>query len=106
MNASKLWYDLDMSHKERYAHTEQFVVSLGDRGRVVLPASLREKLQLTAGDRLILTVDEDGSLRVASLRQVAKKFRGYFKDLVPAGRSLAAELIQERRDEAGRENKD
>lgn len=96
----------EISHQEEYSHEQQFVVSLGDRGRIVLPAPLREKLRVSSGDRLILTVEEDGSLRVTSLRQVAEKFRGYIKGLVPAGRSLAAELIQERRDEAERETKD
>lgn len=81
---------------------EQYTLHLGARGRLVLPAQLREQLNLKEGDRLILTVEADGSLRLVSLREQVKKLQGIFKDIAP-GVSLASELIQERREEARRD---
>jgi AbrB family looped-hinge helix DNA binding protein len=84
------------------AHTDQYTITLGDRGRLVLPASLRRRLSLQTGDRLILTVDPQGGFRIVSAREQARKLRGIFRDLAP-GRSLVDELIAERREEARRE---
>lgn len=96
---AKMWYALCM------VHTERFVVSLGDRGRLVLPAALRYRLGLSRGDRLILTVDPEGGFRVVSARELARRFNGIFKDLAPV-RSLVDELIAERREEAQREEQE
>jgi bifunctional DNA-binding transcriptional regulator/antitoxin component of YhaV-PrlF toxin-antitoxin module len=67
-----------------------------------LPASLRRRLALQTGDRLILTVDPQGGFRIVSAREQARKLRGIFRDLAP-GRSLVDELIAEHREEARRE---
>lgn len=80
---------------------EQYTLQLGDRGRIVLPAAVREQLNLKEGDRLVLTLETDGSLRLTNLRELVKKAQGLFKDI--KGVSLASELIQERREEALRE---
>lgn len=83
-------------------HEEQFAVALGDRGRLVLPAPLCRRLDLHPGDRLIITVDPEGGFRAISAREQARRLRGLYRDLAP-GRSLAAELIAARREEARRE---
>lgn len=80
---------------------EQYTLQLGDRGRIVLPATVREQLNLKEGDRLVLTLETDGSLRLTNLRELVKKAQGLFQDI--KGVSLASELIQERREEALRE---
>jgi AbrB family looped-hinge helix DNA binding protein len=85
------------------SHIENYAVSLGDRGRLVLPARLRHRLDLKPGDRLILTVDSGGGFHVVSAREQARRLAGLYRDLAP-GRSLADELIAERRKEAEREN--
>jgi AbrB family looped-hinge helix DNA binding protein len=84
-------------------HPERYSMSLGERGRVVLPAKLRRRLDLQPGDRLIVTLDDEGGFRVISAREQARRLRGLFRDLAP-GRSLADELIAERREEARRED--
>jgi AbrB family looped-hinge helix DNA binding protein len=84
------------------AHTVD-EITVGDRGRVVLPASVRSELGLTPGTRLLLSTDEDGSLRLRPYRSIADACLGMFSDLVPAGVSLADELIAERRADADRE---
>ena len=78
---------------------EQYTLNLGVRGRLVLPAPLRERLGLKEGDRLVLTVQADGSLRLVSLREQVSQLQGLFKNIAP-GVSLADELMAERREEA------
>lgn len=87
-----------MAHTARKAHT----VELGARGRLVLPASVRKELDLREGERLLLTVEPSGVLRLSTARDVAEGARGLWREVAP-GRSLADELIAERREEAQRE---
>ena len=82
---------------------ERYTVALGERGRLVLPARLRERLSLQSGDRLIVTLDAEGGFRVVPAREQASRLRGLYRDLAP-GRSLADELIAERREETRRED--
>jgi AbrB family looped-hinge helix DNA binding protein len=91
-----MWYIVDMAHSDHYS------VTLGERGRLVLPAELRRRLSLRPGDRLVVTMEPDGGFRVISARELAHKLRGLFADVSP-GVSLADELIAERRDEFRRE---
>lgn len=61
------------------AHTEvaeRYSILLGNRGRVVLPAAVRRRLDLQEGDRLILSFDDEGSLRLISARQAARRTAG------------------------------
>lgn len=71
----------------------------------MLPAEVWHRLDLTDGDRLILTVEVDGSLRLQSAREAARHGRGLLCQLHPdlAGRRLSEELIAERRAEAEHE---
>ena len=84
-------------------HTASYTVTLGERGRLVLPAALRRRLDLKPGDRLIVTLDEEGGFRVVSARELAERLHGIYRDIAP-GRSLVDELIAERREEARRED--
>jgi AbrB family looped-hinge helix DNA binding protein len=81
-------------------HTEQ--VTIGSAGRLVLPAAVRTSLGLTAGTRMLLSTEEDGSLRLRPYRAVADQNRGRFANLTEDG-SLVDELVNERRTEAARE---
>lgn len=58
--------------------TEETKVS--DRGMVTIPASLRRRLDIEAGDKLRWNVDEDGTVRV----EVVKQRYGAFDDFEPA----------------------
>ncbi len=81
---------------------EQYTIRAGERGRLVLPASLRKRIGLQEGDHLVVRVEPDNSLRLVSLTDQIRRLQGIFKDIAP-GVSLAEELIQERRAEAQRE---
>ena len=74
---------------------------IGDRGRVVLPADVRAELGLEPGTRLLLSTDDDGSLRLRPYRSVADQNRGMLSGL--AAGSIVEELLAERRQEADRE---
>ncbi len=81
----------------------KFTVQVGVRGRLVLPAEVRKRLSLEEGDSVVLSVEDDGSLRIRSLREQVIRGLGIFQDLAP-GTSLAQELIDDRREEARRED--
>lgn len=72
---------------------------------MVLPAKLRERLGLEEGDRLVLTLRQDGSVELTPLREAVRRVRGMYAHVAP-GRSLVDELTSERREEALREETD
>lgn len=74
-------------------------MSVGARGRLVLPAGLRRRLGVNEGDRLVLSAEDDGSVRMVGQRGVAEAARGAFANLV-SGASLVEELLADRRAEA------
>jgi len=80
-------------------------VVVGDRGRLVLPSEIRAALGLEPGDRLLLSTDAEGSLRLRPYRAVANQGLGLLADLAPGGDSMVDELIAERRAEARREER-
>jgi len=85
-----------MAHRDRK-------VTVGDRGRLVLPADVRAELGLEAGTPLLLSTEPDGSLRLRPYRAVAAQTRGLLNDLAPAEVSMVDELLAERRAESARE---
>jgi AbrB family looped-hinge helix DNA binding protein len=74
-------------------------VTIGDRGRIVLPSSIRSALGLEPGTRMLVSAEDDGSVTLRPYRAVAEKSRGSFSDLSKGG-SLVDELLAERRAQA------
>lgn len=73
-------------------------VVLGQQGRLVIPASVRDALGLAAGDELHLHLS--GSRLILERPQDAvRELRG-LAAAVPASRSLVDELLAERREAA------
>ncbi|UZO77274.1 MULTISPECIES: hypothetical protein [Microcystis] len=70
--------------------------SLPDKDLVDLCPPI-EPYQVTKS-RLILTLEDNGTLQLVSLKNQVKKLRGLLKDKSP-DRNLVDELIQERRQE-------
>jgi AbrB family looped-hinge helix DNA binding protein len=85
------------------SHTARQIV-VGDRGRVVLPSEVRLELGLEPGSRLLLSTEQDGSLRLRPYRSVANQNRGMLVGVAPVGESMVEELLSERRYEAERED--
>jgi AbrB family looped-hinge helix DNA binding protein len=76
-------------------------VTVGRKGRVVVPAEIRRELGIEEGTELIARVEGDGIVlepRSAATRRLRSLFAHIPRDV-----SLADELIAERREEAGRE---
>ncbi len=84
--------------KEPLAATK---VPVGPQGRLVIPAELRRQLEIAPGDVLIAFV-EDGRLVLEKRDSVLQRLRQRFAH-IPAGVSLADELIVQRRNESRQE---
>ena len=76
-------------------------VHLGCQGRLVIPASLRRSLELKEGDKLIAH-EEEGRLVLEKQSTIKQRLKNRFTQ-VPKNRSLADELIGERREAAKKE---
>lgn len=90
-----------MTHTKTF---EQFHINVGERGRLVLPAKIRKRLALKNGDHMVLSVDSNGRMVLMPLKERIQKLRGLLCDAV-SKQSLADSLIQERREEAAKENR-
>jgi AbrB family looped-hinge helix DNA binding protein len=77
----------------------QAKVLVGEKGRIVIPAEIREAMGIAAGDSLDLRFDDD-ELRVSTRRARLKRAQERVRKLIPPGVSLADELLAERREEA------
>jgi AbrB family looped-hinge helix DNA binding protein len=75
---------------------------IGQGGRLVIPAHYRRLLGLRAGDEVILRLDK-GELRILTHRLALEHAQSLVRRYVAKERSLARELIAERRAEAARE---
>jgi AbrB family looped-hinge helix DNA binding protein len=80
----------------------KIVARLGEGGRIVIPAEYRKALGVRAGDELILSLEE-GALRILTPREAIRRAQAAVRAHVPPSRSLADELIVERRQESRRE---
>ena len=72
-------------------------VRLGAQGRLVVPAPIRKALGFRPGENLVARI-ENGHLVIEKPEAVERRLHGYFRKF--DGRSLAEELIAERREEA------
>jgi AbrB family looped-hinge helix DNA binding protein len=77
---------------------------LGPDGRVVIPAAFREALGLSEGDTLIASID-NGELNLLTRRAAVRRAQAIVRQFVRKGESLVDELIEDRRREVEREQK-
>lgn len=75
---------------------------LGEKGRFVIPAPMREALGMDAGGVLDLRV-EDGELRVSTKRSRLRRAQERIRQIIPPDVSLSEELSAERREAAKHE---
>jgi AbrB family looped-hinge helix DNA binding protein len=71
-----------------------YPVTMGDRGRLVVPAALRERLHLEAGTPLVL-IETDLGVVLATREQLKGLVRTQLQGL-----DLVAELLEDRRRQA------
>jgi AbrB family looped-hinge helix DNA binding protein len=82
-----------------------FRIAVETGGRIALPPAVRKCLGVSEGDYVVLKAQRDGSVIVVSVKQVVDQAMGHLRDVAP-GRSLADDLIAERREEARRESEE
>ncbi len=75
---------------------------VNENGRVVIPASFRKALGIHAGDEIVLRLEDD-ELRISTLKHRIQRAQRRVRRYVKPGKSLADELIAERREAAKRE---
>ena len=71
-------------------------VKVAEGGRIVIPAEYCQALGFHVGDDVILRL-EDGEVRILTLQKAIQRAQELVRRYVPEGRSLADELIAERR---------
>ena len=80
-------------------------VKIAPGGRVVIPAEYRKALGIKVGDHVVIELQDD-ELRVRSRRAAIRKLQALVRQYIPdESRSLARELIEERRREAAYEKR-
>ena len=75
------------------------LVNVAENGRMVLPAEVRRALGVNGPSQVRVEVANDG-VRITTPRQALIRARARIQAIVPADRSLSAELLAERRAEA------
>jgi AbrB family looped-hinge helix DNA binding protein len=82
---------------------ETVSVKLEKSGRILIPAAIRRELGLKEGSELLLRPNDAG-LQVSTRQQAIKRVQAQLRKYAPRGRLLSQELLDERREEAAREN--
>jgi AbrB family looped-hinge helix DNA binding protein len=87
--------------------TDEGVVTarLSDNGRIVIPAEIRQKLELSPGDTVLLSV-EGYVLKIEPQRARIRRIQQSMRQFLPPDRVLSDELIADRREEARRETEE
>ncbi len=75
--------------------------TIGEGGRIVIPAAFRQALELRTGDEVVLQL-EDRGIRILSVSHAIKYAQEAIKRHNKTGRSLSEELIKERKEEITR----
>ena len=68
-------------------------------GRIVIPAQMRRALGLEVGDEVTLRLERN-ELKIISRAEAVRRAQALVRKRVPKGRSLVAELREDRRREA------
>jgi AbrB family looped-hinge helix DNA binding protein len=78
-------------------------VKIIEGGKLVIPAAMRRAMGITRGDTVVVELLSDGELRVRPLASAIREAQEIVRKSVRPDRSLADELMQERKRDAVRE---
>ena len=73
-----------------------------DGGRIVIPAEVRQQLDLDVGSDLVMTVEDD-SATIMNAKAARRRAQRRVRQYVDKGVSLSKELMAERKKEAASE---
>lgn len=95
-------YQLSIDEGDYVENRDFAQLTMDEQGRFVIPQEMVKALGFEAGQRLVAS-KENGRLIIETREHVQKELQGMLSHL-PKDRSLAEELIQERREAAKRES--
>lgn len=75
---------------------------IGKNGRLAIPAKITKKLGLKSGDEVLVSM-AGGEIRIVPRNKSIQQAQEIVRRYIPEGRSLAEELIDNRRQEANDE---
>ena len=75
---------------------------VGEKGRIVIPATMRAALGICVGDSVVLRVKDD-ELRISTIRGRIRRAQRNVRYLAPPGTLVSDELSAERREAAKNE---
>jgi AbrB family looped-hinge helix DNA binding protein len=78
-------------------------VKIIEGGKLVIPAAMRRAMGITRGDTVVVELLSDGELRVRPLASAIREAQEIVRKSVRPDRSLADELMRERKRDAVRE---
>ena len=78
---------------------------VGAGGRIVIPAQIRRELGMEEGEPVVMRV-ENGELRIWTIDEGIRRAQAIASKYVVPGKSMADELIAERRAEVAREEQE
>ncbi|MGA2348880.1 MAG: AbrB/MazE/SpoVT family DNA-binding domain-containing protein [Terracidiphilus sp.] len=88
--------------RPKFVQEPRVRMRMGAKGRIVIPAAMREALGMAEGEVIDLRV-VDGELRIVTLRETIRRIQERAKRYIKPGVSLADELSAERREAAKHE---
>jgi AbrB family looped-hinge helix DNA binding protein len=78
-------------------------VKIIEGGKLVIPAAMRRAMGIARGDTVVVELLPEGELRVRPLASAIREAQEIVRKSVRPDRSLAEELIRERKRDAARE---
>lgn len=81
-------------------------VKMQEDGRILIPAEIRKSVNLSPGDRLYISIDDDGNLKLQSKLTALKEAQHYFSQFKKGNESVVEEFLQERREAARKEREE
>lgn len=81
---------------------QELSIAVGQNGRVVIPANIRQRIGIKRGQHLLVRLDGE-KIILEKTTGILNKLQQRFKDIP---NSLSEELIEERRAEAAKESHD
>lgn len=83
----------------------QETVRVEKSGRILIPAEIRRQLNLVGGEsEVILSLDDTGIVRLTTQQQTLQRIQKILNERLGPDRSLADELLADRRREAAQED--